>query len=281
MTLVEGTKAGVGRRMAQVAEILKSWKPVGLEAPSLVGKESKPLGAEEKRSLDLFVRDAMAKLDIPGVSIAIVQSEKTVYAEGFGTRQVRTEAAVTPRTRFMIGSTTKSLTTLMMAQLVDKGLFTWDSPIREVLPDFALADAELTNKLQMKHTVSASTGMPRRDMDLLFRFQDVRPEDRIAEMKKMLPTTALGETFQYSNYLVAAGGYAAAHSLRPAHSLEKAYEQAMEEMVFRPLEMNDTTVSRRAGENAAPHGRCMDGSVAAIEPVLEEFVNAVAPAGSI
>jgi hypothetical protein len=40
----------------------------------------------------------------------------------------------------------------------------------------------------------------------------VRPEDRIAEMKRRSLTTGLGETFQYSNYLVAAGGYAAAHS---------------------------------------------------------------------
>jgi CubicO group peptidase (beta-lactamase class C family) len=281
ITLVEGTKAGLGRRMAQVAEILKGWKPVGLKAPSLTGKKAKSMGAEEKRALDLFVQNAMKELEIPGVSIAIVQAGETVYAEGFGTRQVGTKAAVTPNTRFMIGSTTKALTTLMMARLVDQGVFTWETPVREVLPSFALADEELTGKLQMRHTVSASTGMPRRDIDLLFRFREVRAEDRVAEMKKMLPTTALGETFQYSNYLVAAGGYAAAHSFRPMLGLAAAYEQAMEESVFAPLQMNRTTVSHHEGDNAVPHGRCMDGTAAPIQPVLEEFVEAVAPAGSI
>jgi CubicO group peptidase (beta-lactamase class C family) len=281
ITLVEGTTAGLGRRMAQVAEILKGWKPVGLEAPSLVGKSAKPLGAEEKRTLDLFVREAMAKLGIPGIAVAIVQAGETVYAEGFGTRQVGTEAAVTPRTRFMIGSTTKALTTLMMARLVDEGLFAWETPVRKVLPSFALADDNLTDQLQMRHTVAASTGMPRRDVDIAFRFRGVQPEDRVAEMKKMLPTTALGEIFQYSNHLVAAGGYAAAHAFEPALGFAEAYAQAMERSVFRPLGMNDTTVSPRDGENAAPHGRRMDGGVEAIEPQIEECVEAVAPSGSI
>src|SRR5580658_28777 len=71
ITLVEGTTAGLGRRMAQVAEIMKGWKPVGLQAPSLAGRKAKPFGTEEKRALDLFVRDAMVKLGIPGIAIAI------------------------------------------------------------------------------------------------------------------------------------------------------------------------------------------------------------------
>jgi CubicO group peptidase (beta-lactamase class C family) len=267
--------------MAQVAEIMKGWKPVGLEAPSLVGRKAKPFGVEEKRSLDLFVRDAMAKLGIPGIAIAIVQGGETVYAQGFGTRRVGTDAAVTPRTRFMIGSTTKALTTLMMAKLVDEGLFAWETPVRNVLPSFALADADLTDKVQMRHTVSASTGMPRRDVDLMFRFRGVHPEDRVAEMKKMLPTTAPGEIFQYSNHLVAAGGYAAAHAFEPALGLAEAYAKVMEKSVLKPLGMDDTTVTPRDGENAAPHGRRVDGGVEAIEPQLEELVEAIAPAGSI
>ncbi len=49
------------------------------------------------------------------------------------------------RTRVMIGSTTKALTTFMMAKLVDAGLFEWDTPVRDVLPSFALAAAKGCN----------------------------------------------------------------------------------------------------------------------------------------
>jgi hypothetical protein len=37
------------------------------------------------------------------------------------------------------------------------------------------------------------------------------------------------------NYLVSAGGYAAAHSYAPELSLQDAYDRAMRELVFEPL----------------------------------------------
>ncbi len=181
----------------------------------------------------------------------------------------------------MIGSSTKPLTTLMMARLVAAGNFDWVTPVTNLLPDFALADAELTRRLEMRHTVSASTGMPRRDLDLVFRFKGVTPEQRLAEMKEMKPTTGFGETFQYSNYLVAVGGYAAAHSFRPQALLEDAYEEAMRDLVFEPLGMNSTTFDEPRNEAAAsPHSIDFDGRAVLLDPVMEGFANAIAPSGA-
>jgi CubicO group peptidase (beta-lactamase class C family) len=59
---------------------------------------------------------------------AVVQDGRTVYAEGFGVTTAGGSDAVTPQTCFMIGSSTKPLTTLMMARLVDMGRFTWTTP---------------------------------------------------------------------------------------------------------------------------------------------------------
>lgn len=182
----------------------------------------------------------------------------------------------------MIGSLTKPLTTLMMARLVDMGRFAWTTPVTDVLPGFALADPEVTQKIEMRHTVCACTGMPRRDLDLIFRFRGVRPEDRIAEMRQMRPTTGFGETFQYSNFLVAAGGYAAAHSYAPDLTLGDAYERSMQQLVFEPLGIEQSSVlSTHSPLDAAPHGRTLDGACAPIAPVLEEFVDSTAPSGSV
>lgn len=282
INLVDGTMAAVSRRGAQITEIVKLWKPAGLREPSLAGVEPKIFGDHERQALGDFIHSAMQQLRIPGVAVAIVQNGETVYAEGFGVRKAGDVEPVTPATRFMIGSTTKPLTSLMMAKLVDLGRFAWTTPVKQVLPGFALADSDVTNKLEMCHTVSASTGMPRRDMDLLFRFQGVRPEDRIAEMKAMLPTTGFGETFQYSNYLVAAGGCAAAHSFEPQLPLGEAYESAMNRLVFGPLGMRDTSVLHNdSAENASPHSHDLNGSPVPIDPVIEYFADAVAPAGSV
>lgn len=139
---------------------------------------------------------------------------------------------------------------------------------------------KLTRKLEMWHTVAASTGMPQRDMDLLFKFAGITPEQRLAEMKQMKPTTGFGETWQYSNYMVALGGYAAARSFRQENSLKEAYEQAMQELVFGPLSMERTGFNEGRGKDwASPHAIGFDGSCELLDATMERFVAAIAPAG--
>jgi len=278
--LVLGTKASINRRMAQIMEVMESWKPEGLRAPNLAGAERKEWSENESAQMREFLRLGMAELQIPGVAMAVVQAGRIVFAEGFGICGIGSSEAVQPDTRFMIGSNTKPLTTLMMARLVARGNFDWSTPVTQLLPDFALADPELTRKLEMRHTVAASTGMPPRDMDLMFKFKGITPEQRLAEMKEMKPTTAFGETFQYSNYMVALGGYAAARSFRPENSLKDAYEQAMQELIFGPLGMERSGFNEGHGEHrASPHAIGFDGRCELLDPTMERFADAIAPAG--
>lgn len=282
INLIDSTKAALSRRLAQIGEITNAWKPEGLREPSLAGIAPRPFGEEQRRAMSEFIAASIGRLQIPGAAVAVVQDGRTVYAEGFGVRREGGREAVTPETRFMIGSSTKPLTTLMMARLVDLGYFSWNTKVTEVLPDFALADAEVTRRLEMRHTVCACTGMPRRDTEMIFRFRGVRPEDRLAEMRHMMPTTGFGETFQYSNYLVAAGGFAAAHAFAPEASLADAYERAMQQLVFDPLGMRQTAVFHNySAEDAAPHARDLHGRAVPFDPELEHFADSVAPAGSV
>lgn len=279
-TLVLGTKASLTRRMAHIMEVLESWKPEGLSAPNLAGAERKEWGEKQSAEMSGFLRDGMAELHIPGVAMAVVQAGHIVFAEGCGTLRIGSSEPVRPETRFMIGSNGKPLTTLMMARLVAQGYFDWSTPVTKLLPDFALADPELTRKLEMWHTVAASTGMPPRDMDLIFKFKGITPEQRLAEMRQMKPTTGFGETFQYSNYMVALGGYAAARSFRQEDSLKEAYEQAMRELVFEPLGMERTGFEEECGEHSAsPHAIGFEGGCELLDPVMERFAAAIAPAG--
>ncbi len=284
ISLIDGSKAAISRRMAQVSEILRAWKPAGLEAVNLASRVQPAWGEEQSRQLNRFIRDAMETLLIPGVSIAIVQRGRVAYLEGFGLRRVGRPEPITPATRFMIGSSTKPLTTLMMARLIDRGAFTWSTPVRNLLPDFELADLETTRKLQMRHTVCACTGMPRRDVDFLFRFKGITPEQRLAEMKTMHPTTGFGETFQYSNLLVAAGGYAAAASFQPRCDLKSAYETAMRKLVFEPLSMANSFLTQQEalrGDAAEPHAIDFDDRCSPIDLVFERCVESVVPAGGV
>jgi CubicO group peptidase (beta-lactamase class C family) len=280
--LVSGAKGTCSKRQAQLWEVILNWKPQGLVEPTLAGSQRRKW--EEKQSAEMgeFLRRGIAESHIPGAAIAVVRSGRVAFAGGFGVAKVGSNEPVRPDTRFMIGSSTKPLTTLMMARLVAIGKLEWSTPITKLLPDFALADPDMTRRLEVRHTASASTGMPRRDLDFVFKFKGITPEQRLEEMKQMKPTTGFGETFQYSNYLVAAGGYAAARSYRQHGPLQEAYEQAMRGLVFEPLGMKSTGFDQAdGGPSASPHADDFEGNTVLIDTVLEKCVRAVAPAGAV
>lgn len=87
----------------------------------------------------------------------------------------------------MIGSSTKPITTLLMATLVANGGFHWSTRVREILPDFTLAHPEIADRLGMRHTVCACTGWAPGDAALFFRFKGVSPEQRVSEMSTVNP----------------------------------------------------------------------------------------------
>ncbi len=285
VALVDGANAGMDRRGAQINTVVATFRAAGMAEESFVGKTARPLDEKALVELDQTVRDALAKMEIPGASIAIVQHGKIVFEKGYGTREIGKNSPVSPKTLFMIGSTTKSLTTLMMAKLVDEKKLAWDMRVTEALPSFALGDADTTTKLTMKYTVCACTGLPRQDFDFLFEYADATPEGRVASMKTMKPTTGFGETFQYSNTLVATGGYVAAHAAFPTKKLGPAYAEAMQSRVFDPLGMTSTTLDfakvKSSRDHALPHAKTLDQTWKTIPIRDEEGVIAIGPAGAV
>lgn len=285
VALLDGANAGLERRGAQLNTVIATFRAPGVSEESFAGKTARPLDAKALALLDQTVRDALAKLEVPGASIAVVDHGKIVLEKGYGTRELGKNAPVSPSTLFMIGSTTKSLTTLMMAKLVDEKKLAWDEPVTEALPSFALGDAEVTKKLTMKHTVCACTGLPRQDFEFLFEYAGATAEGRVASMKDMKPTTGFGETFQYSNTLVATGGYVAAHAASPKKKLGPAYAEAMQSRVFDPLGMRSTTLDfgkvKASRDHASPHAKTLDQTWTTIPIRDEEGVVSVGPAGAV
>jgi len=67
----------------------------------------------------------------PGISIAVAVDGKIVWAEGFGFADIEQCVAVTPKTKFRIGSTSKPLTAAGAALLYDQGRIDFDAPIQQ------------------------------------------------------------------------------------------------------------------------------------------------------
>lgn len=282
ISLIDGTPGAVGKRGAGINLIATSFKVQGVEKESFTGKVAHKLDDVKLTELMEFIESARVFCDIPGAAIGIVQDGKLIHSQGFGVTELGTDNLVTSETQFMIGSTTKSLTTLMMAKLVDEGKFSWDTPVTKILPIFELGDQQITNKVLMKHTVSANTGMPRHDIELFFNHHIATPALRITEMKNIKPTTGFGETFQYSNSMVMAGGYIAGHTIDHNLELGTAYDQAMQSRVLNPLQMTSTTFDfDQLQHPAMPHGQTLLGGYVAMPLSSEQWITSIRPAGGL
>jgi CubicO group peptidase (beta-lactamase class C family) len=98
------------------------------------------------------------------------------------------------------------------------------------------------------------------------------------------PTSAFGEAFQYSNLMVAAGGYVAAHAISPGKEVGAAYDEAMQDRLFAPLGMKATTFDfGRAlrSNHAEPHGEDIDGRLHRMTMTMNPKIIPARPAGGV
>ena len=259
-----------------------------LEVTDLTGVEPLPLTDDLITELEAYIVDTMELLDVPGAAVAIVQGDEIVYAKGFGVRERGKDDPVTPETLMRIGSTTKSMTTMMMATLVDEGLMDWDTPVIDILPTFKVADPEITQKITVRNLVCACTGVPRRDAELRFNAYELSAEEGIIEsLADFEFFTDFGEAFQYSNQMVAAGGYVAVLAAGGEYgNLTDSYVALMQERILDPIGMTSSTFSfeeAHAGDNyVTPHSRDLAGEYVPIHFRLELYpYSPIAPSGAL
>src|SRR5215212_9346408 len=98
-------------------------------------------------AFDKYVAQAARDWRTPGMAIAIVQGDSLVFARGYGLREVGTTNRVDEHTRFAIGSTTKAMTTMALAMLVDEGKLRLDDRIVDHIPEFQLSDPWVTREV--------------------------------------------------------------------------------------------------------------------------------------
>jgi CubicO group peptidase (beta-lactamase class C family) len=282
--LIDGELNALMQRNAQIQIIATGFTPLTLEQTDL--SEATPLTIDDAiiAELEAWINDNMPLLEVPGAAVAIVQNGELIYTGAFGVKSLDGDEPIDIDTQFMVGSTGKPMTTTMMATLVDDGIIDWDTPVIDVLPNFAVADAELTEQFTLQNLVCACTGVPRRDFELIFNASELSAEAIVASLQSFEFFTDFGEAFQYSNQLVATGGYAAGAALNPDGDLFQSYLDAMQTRLFDPLAMTATTFDFDAviarGDYAIPHGGNLDGVYIPLPLSMEQVLTPVAPAGA-
>lgn len=88
----------------------------------------------------------MREHGIPGLSVAVVNKYKVVWAKGYGVTAKGGNIPVTPETLFMAGSISKPVAAVVALALVDRGVLQLGANVDDRLRDWKLPETDLTTQ---------------------------------------------------------------------------------------------------------------------------------------
>jgi CubicO group peptidase (beta-lactamase class C family) len=232
--------------------------------------------------IDSICKAVFKEWNIPGMAVVVIKDGKELYLGGYGkTSYDSLGTKVTPETQFVIASTTKAMTAVLLATLADKGEITWGDTVINHLPDFKLYDPWVTQNFLIKDIMVHKTGFRAYATDDLPHFGYDRDEIYTL-LRHIQPTYSFRTTYAYNNamYTVA------------AKIIEKYYgmswDDAIAKCLFEPLEMHSSTTGKNAYHTSARlakgHRHFKDGDSIRFELRRDttngyRWLSAVAPAG--
>ena len=183
-----------------------------------------------KNELAPLLRRAIRRHRVPGASVAILRNNRLYASAAAGVTNLDTRVPVTSDTVFQIGSITKPHTTTLVMQLVDEGKLDLDTPVQEYLPDFRVADVDVSRKVTPRHFLSHQSGI---DGDLFV--DSGRGDDsveRLIQKATMVPSVfPLGAKLSYCNL-----GFAVLGRVIEVIT-NRSWDVALQERVFDALGM--------------------------------------------
>jgi len=141
-------------------------------------------------SINIFLKARMDSLNIPGLSIAIINNSKVVYRQTFGYANLEKKIPVTNKTIFEGASISKSVFAFFAMKHVEEGKLDLDKPLYEYLPYPDIEYDERYKKITARIVLSHRSGFP-----------NWRENEKDKKLKiKFEPGTAYeysGEGYQY------------------------------------------------------------------------------------
>lgn len=128
--------------------------------PSLLLATGLALEAQPVDSLERVIRREMARREIPGLSIAVIDSGRIVFARGYGVTR-RGGPPVSDSTLFQAGSISKAVTAVGAMRLVSRGTLALDRDINQQLVSWKLRDTSVAEgeKVTVRQLLSHSAGL--------------------------------------------------------------------------------------------------------------------------
>ncbi|GLW07100.1 hypothetical protein Misp01_22300 [Microtetraspora sp. NBRC 13810] len=176
--------------------------------------------------------ELIKEYDVPGAALAYLHDGQ-VSESAAGVLNVDTGVEATPDSLFQIGSVSKVWTATMLMQLAEQGKLTLDTPVIDLVPDFKVADAEVTKSVTVRHLLSHTSGI---DGDLFLdtgRGDDCI-EKYVAACADLRQNHPLGVTQSYCN----SGFIIAGRIIEEVTG--KVWDTALRDLIVEPLGLTHT-----------------------------------------
>ena len=193
----------------------------------------------EKYSL----QDRMDAVNTPGVGVAVINRNQIDWAKGYGILKNGNDKEVTPETLFQACSVSKLVTTPLVVDLINKGIFDLDIDINSYLQSWKVPDNKFTQeqKVTLRGLLTHQSGICRPDGGFIWE-EGMKPS--LVNILNgefpaaMNPTEVEFEPFskwQYSNV-----GFVIIQLLLEDY-YNRPFARIANDLLFEPLGMKDST----------------------------------------
>jgi len=111
--------------------------------------------------LQAWIHHEMRQHDVTGLSIALVDDQRVVWAFGAGWADVQAQQPANEHTVYRMGSISKLLTDTAAMQLVQRGQLDLDAPIQQALPGFRIRSRWGVAPITARGLMTHLAGLPR------------------------------------------------------------------------------------------------------------------------
>lgn len=110
------------------------------------------------RDVEQKIPGAMKELNVPGVSVALVQNARVVWRCGFGVADAETGKPVDNDTLFQAASMSKPVFAYAVMKICEKGVLDLDTPLTRYVSERVLADDARLESITARHVLSHTSG---------------------------------------------------------------------------------------------------------------------------
>lgn len=196
--------------------------------------------------------------DRTGACMAVAVIDKGVVSRAFRCADPGQAARIGPDSAFEIGSVSKTMASILLADLVVQGKGSLDDPLSAWLPEGTPVPQFEGQPILLRHVVTHTSGLPA----LPSRMEIANPadpyaaltvEDLLASLGDVTLARAPGTQFEYSNFASMVLSYAV------ARRAGVDFETLLGEKLFQPLGMDGAYVARRPDGVRAAGGHTANG----------------------